>query len=120
MLSPLLAARRSSSSAAAYRLVVARRAPRVQPCDLLGLDLVRHGHDRVFAGGQRRRLGFDEAVDADDDLLVALDCLEPRGVALDELALHVAHLDRGDGAAELLDVIELSQRRALEFLDLVL
>ena len=62
---------------------VALRAPCVKARDLLGLDLVRHGEDRAFAGRKRRSLGFDEAVDADDDLLAALDRFQPQRVRLD-------------------------------------
>ena len=57
---------------------VARCAPGLEPLDLLGLDARRHGQDRAFAGGERRGLGLGEAVDADHDLLAALDRLEPR------------------------------------------
>ena len=90
------------------RLARRARAPGLEPLDLLGLGLLRHRHDRA----RRRRSSGEgsvssEAVDADHDLLAALDRLEPRGVGFDQLLLHVADLDRGDRAAHLLDAREL-------------
>src|SRR5208283_5719285 len=75
--------------------------------DLLGLDMLWHHHDRVLAGGERRRLAFDELVDADDDLLARFDRLEPSRVRFDELRLHVADLDRGGRASKFVDLLEL-------------
>src|SRR5208283_3756782 len=66
-------------------LLLARRTPSLQALDLLGLDMLWHHHDRVLAGGERRRLAFDELVDADDDLLARFDRLEPSCVRFDEL-----------------------------------
>ena len=63
-------------------------------------------------------LGLGEAVDADDDLLAALDRLQPRGVGFHQLLLHVAALDRGDGAAHALDERKLLQSLVLQLLDL--
>ena len=96
------------------RLGVARCAPGFQPLDLVGFGLRRDRHDRLDAAGQRRRLGFQVFVDADHDLVAALDRLQPRGVGFDELLFHVAGLDRRDRAAHLLDAPELLvARRAL-------
>ena len=107
MLPPLAAARFSSSSAAATALAsrAARQAfsrsiwSRSASSDTVMID--------IDAAGQRRRLGFEIFVDADDDLLAALDRFQPRGVGFDQLLLHVAALDRGDRAAHLLDALEL-------------
>ena len=100
------------------RLGVARRAPGLQPLDLIDLGLLGHGHDRLDAAGERRGLAFEIFVDADHDLIAALDRFEPRGVGIDQLPLHVAALDRGDRAAHLLDALELFLRLALELVDL--
>ncbi len=51
ILPPLVAARFNSFSAVGNRRVVARRAPGLEPLDLLAFGVVRHGHDRV----RRRR-----------------------------------------------------------------
>ena len=64
------------------------------------------------AAGERRGLGLEIFVDADHDLLAALDRFQPRGVRFDELLLHVAGLDRGDRAAHLVDALELFLRLA--------
>jgi hypothetical protein len=97
--------------------IVARRAPGLQPRNLLGLDLVRHGEDRLVAGGKRRGLRLNEAIDADDGLLAALDRLQPLGVGIDEPLLHVARLDRLHRAAHLFDLVELVPRLRLELAD---
>ena len=89
------------------RLLIARGAPGLEPLDLLGLGLRRHGEDGVGSAGERRRLALDEAVDADHGLLAALDRLDPARVRFDQLLLHVALLDRDDGAAHRFDVREL-------------
>ena len=51
MLRSSRAAARSSFSAAVDRLLVARRAPGLEPLDLLGLGLRRHGEDGVGCAG---------------------------------------------------------------------
>ena len=56
---------------------------------------------------------FEIAVDADDDLLAALDRFQPRRVGFDQPLLHVAGLDRGDRAAHLVDALELFHGLAL-------
>src|SRR6185295_14677755 len=98
-------------------LCVARGAPGLQALDLFGFDVMRDGQDRAFAGRKRRDFGLDELVDADDDLLAALDQLQPPRVRLDELRLHVARLDRRDRAAHLVDTGKLLPRLALELFD---
>src|SRR5262249_54085522 len=103
-----------------HRLVVARRAPGLEPCDLLGLDVIRHREDRVLAGGERRLLALDEAVDADHGLLAALDRLEPPRVRFDQLLLEIPGVDRGNRAAHPVDALELLARLALERGDLAL
>ena len=103
MLPPLVAARLSSASASATALVVARRAPGLEPLELVALGVFRHRHDRIDAAGERRGLGLEIFVDADHDLLAALDRFQPRGVGFDQLLLHVAGLDRGHRAAHLVD-----------------
>ena len=100
------------------RRVVALRAPGFQPFDLAALGVFRHRHDRLDAAGERRGLALEIFVDADDDLLAALDRFQPRGVRFDQLLLHVAALDRLDRAAHLLDALELFLGLALERLDL--
>ena len=95
---------------------VAVFAPGLEFADLLGFHRGIDDHDRVDAAGQRRRLGFGEFVDADDDHVAGLDLRKPAGVALDEAALHV--VDRRDGAAHFLDRCEFGlgfflQRRDL-------
>ena len=57
-------------------------------------------------------------VDADNDLLGALDRLEPRAGRGDELLFHVAGFHRLDRAAHVLDALELLFRLALKLLDL--
>ena len=42
-------------------VVVARRAPGIEPLDLLGLGFRRHRDHCLVAGGQRRRLGLDDS-----------------------------------------------------------
>ena len=74
------AARLSSASAAATAAGVALRTPCLQSLDLAGLGLGRNRHDGIDAAGQRRRLALEIFVDADHDLIAALDRLEPRGV----------------------------------------
>ena len=114
MFAPLAAARRSARSASLDPRVVAVRAPRVEPCDLLGFGLGRGHHDRVLAGRQRRGLGIGERVHADDDLLAALDRLEPAGVGFDELGFKHARLDRLDRAAHRVDSGDFRDRLALQ------
>ena len=100
------------------RLGVAGRPPRLETLDLLGLDFRRHRQDRAFAGRQRRDFGRRELVDADHDLLAALDRLQPRGVGFHQPLLHVARFDRRDRAAHLVDAGQLLLRLALELIDL--
>ena len=52
----------------------------------------------------RLLLTLGEAVDADDHALAGLDLLLPAERRLLDLRLHEALLDRGDGAAELVDL----------------
>ena len=80
--------------------------------------MLRHDHDLIVARGERRRLAAGEFVDADDDLLAGLDRLEARGIGFDQLALHVADLDRRGGAAEVFDLLEFGFRLCLQFGDL--
>src|ERR1700686_2043516 len=65
MLRPAPAARAGGARAGRHALGVARRAPGPQPRDLLAFDVIGDGEDRILAGGERRFLGLDEAVDAD-------------------------------------------------------
>ena len=51
-------------------------------------------------------LGLGEAVDADDHALARLDLLVPAEGGVLDLALDEALLDRGDGAAELVDPLD--------------
>src|SRR5262249_23301958 len=95
-------------------LLVAARTPGLEPLDLLGLGLWRDGDDRVGGAGERRRLALDEAIDADDGLLAALDRLDAPRVRFHQLLLHVALLDRGYRATHRLDVRELLLGLALE------
>ena len=70
-------------------------------CGALALALFAGGVEAVELDAARSVLG--EPVDADDDPVAGLDgCLEAVGGLLD-LALDEAGLDRGDGAAELVD-----------------
>ena len=55
------------------RAAVTLLAPGIEPRDLVGFGFGRNGQHRARGGGQRRRLGFGEAIDADHDLLAALD-----------------------------------------------
>src|SRR5262249_52168487 len=82
-----------------HRRSVPRGAPRPQAGDLVGLDLGRHRENGALLGLKRRRLGFGEAIDTDDDLLTAFDRLDPARIALDELRFHVAVLNRRHRAA---------------------
>ena len=92
---------------------VAAGAPGFQAPDLLRLDLRRRFQDQVVARGERRGVGRGEHVDADDNLLAALDRLEAPGVGFDELALHVALLDRRNRAAHFLDRLKFRARLGL-------
>ena len=76
---PAVAARLSSFERGLHTALSSRAARQaLQPLDLVALGFRRHGQDGFDAAGQRRRLGFEELVDADHDLLAALDRLEPR------------------------------------------
>ncbi len=110
MLRPSAAARRNSFNDARDRLGVALRAPSLELFDLGGFGFRRDGEDRVGGVGQRRRFGFDEAVDADHGLLAALDGFQPRSVGFHQLLLHVALLDGGNGAAHRIDGGEFLKR----------
>ena len=103
MFAPLAAADLQRSERLAHAPFVALRPPRLEPGDLLGLRFGRGDHDRILAGRQRRGLGIGESVDADDDLLAALDRLEPAGVGFDQLGFQHAGLDRLDRAAHRVD-----------------
>ena len=107
MLRSSCAAARSSFSAAATALS-SRRARQALSRSICSAstcgDTVRIG---VGGAGERRGFGLDEPVDADHDLLAALDRLDAARVRFDQLLLHVALLDRGDRAAHRLDVREL-------------
>ena len=62
MLRPLAAAARSAAQRLVDPRLVARRAPGLQPRDLLGLDFgARATRIDALAGGQRRGLGVGEA-----------------------------------------------------------
>ena len=117
MFCPLAAAARSADDRGAHAGLVAARAPGLQRGDLLGLDLRGRRHDQIVAGHQRRRIAFRELVDADDDLLAALDRLEPARVGFDELALEIAGLDRRDRAAHRVDRREFRLGFGLQRLD---
>ncbi len=97
---------------------IAPGAPLVEPLDLPALGAFGDRLDQLVAVGKRRVLGLGEAVDADHDLLAALDRLEPLGVGFHELRLHVAALDRGNGAAHALDQRQFLQGLALQLRDL--
>jgi len=62
-------------------------------------------------GGKRRRLGFGEGVDADDFRLARFNGAQAQGIGLDQRLLHIAGLDRGNGAAQI--VVALRYRDAL-------
>ena len=99
-LRPSLAAALSSASAAADGRRVARGAVRLQALDLLGLGPGVDGEEAaVLAGGERRGCGLGVAVDADHLLRAAGDGADADGGALDQPALHVAGLDRGQRPA---------------------
>ena len=71
------------------RFGVARRPPGVEPRDLVALGLMRHGHDRIVAAGQRRGFGFEITVDADDDCSLRSIASSRAVLHLDELLFHV-------------------------------
>jgi hypothetical protein len=78
-LRPSCAAARSSAERLLVRRFAsraARQALRLSTC-WASTRRIDH-HDRAFARGERRGFGLGEAVDADDDLLAALDGLEAR------------------------------------------
>ncbi len=62
--------------------------------------------------------GLEIFVDADHDLIAALDRFQPRGVGFHQPLLHVARLDRGHRAAHLVDALELFLGLGLERVDL--
>ena len=62
--------------------------------------------DRILVGRQRRGLGIGEGVDADNDLLAALDRLESPRVGFDQLGLEGASLNRFDGPAHRIDRVD--------------
>ncbi len=101
----------------AHTLRIAARPPGGERCDLFRLGFGRGNEDRILAGGQRRGLGVREGVDADDDLLAALDRLEAARVRLDQLGFHDARLDRRDRAAHRVDRGEFGERLGLERCD---
>ena len=68
--------------------------------------------------GQRRRLGLGVDVDADDLQVAAFDPRATLRVRRDELALHVAGLDRGHGPAHRLDPVDLRLGALDELADL--
>ena len=103
------AAAASSASAASTAVGVARRAPGLQALDLPALDGGIDGHDRAFAGRQRRGLGLGEGVDADHGLLAGLDGGEALEVRFDQALLHVGRLDRGHRAAHVGDARHLGR-----------
>ena len=81
---------------------IALRAPELERRDLLGLEPGGHHEDPALGvGGQGRRLGLGEPVDADDGLLAGLDPADPLPVGVDQGRLHVG--DGGHGAAVLGD-----------------
>ena len=118
MLPPVFAALRKAFERRGDGLRVARVAPGGEPLDLPGLRFRRHGDDRFGGIRQRRRFGLDEAVDADHDLLAALDRFDPARIGFDELLLEIALLDRGDGAAHFFDLGQFLFRRLFELGDL--
>ena len=95
------ATRASSSSARRdRRRRRARRATRPAPRPARPRPRDRRRGSRRRSG-QRRRLGLDVAVDADQHLLAGLDPRDPLAVRLDQRRLHVRH--RLDRAALLVD-----------------
>ena len=75
-------------------------------------------HAAVIATDERRRKPLRPRVDADDDLLAALDPRHPRRHRSDELLLAVAILDRALNAAGGRDLRELGARTGAQRLDL--
>ena len=61
-------------------------------------------------GGQRRRLGLGEPVDADDDLVAGLDPAAPRGAARRPARSSCSRLDRRDRAAQRQHPLHLGPR----------
>ena len=104
MLAPLLRRLAQFRKRRGDRIGVARRAPGIEPLDLIGLGFLRNGENRIGGIGQRRRLGLDETIDADHGLLAALDRLDPARIGFDQLLLQIAGFDGGNGAAHRLDL----------------
>jgi hypothetical protein len=80
--------------------------------------LWRDSQDGIGRAGERRGLGLDEAVDAHDGLLAALDRLDTARVRFHQPLLHVPLLDGGDRAAHRLDIGQLVLGLGLERRDL--
>ena len=100
----------AASSAPPHRAgpASARPARRARPPPRLRLA-VDGLHGRVEVGGQRGRLGFGEAVDADDDSPRRTRSV-PAARARPPARLHVAGLDRGDRATHHLHPVHLPPR----------
>ena len=116
MLVPSLAAR-SSSASAALTALASRASRQALSCSICCGSMA--GSTTMIApspADKRRGLGLGPLVDADHDLLAALDLAQPLGVALDEAPLHV--VDRLHRAAHGLDGGELRPRLLLQLRDL--
>jgi hypothetical protein len=119
MLRPSRAAASSAASAGRRSGGVAPRAPGLEVFHLAGLGRGVDGQEAaVGPGRQRRGLALGVGVDADHDLLAAFDGLQAPGARSRPAALHVAGIDRGDGAAHGVDARELGARLGLQLLDL--
>ncbi len=99
--------------------IVARFAPRFERRHLLGfgggID-TEIGRLRV-AGQERRRRALGKRVDADDGLRAGFDRLQAARIRFDEALFHVALFDRGDGAANSLDLGQLGARGGAQLHD---
>ena len=98
--------------------LVAPGAPGLQPLYLVALGPRRRRVDQTVPRRQRRGISVGERIDADDDLLGLLDRLEPRGVALNQLLLEIAALDRLHRAAHRVDRRQFRASLGLELFDL--
>ena len=96
--------------------LVAGLPPGVKPGNLVLLDCRIDDHDAAIARRQRRGFALLPTVDADDDGFIGLDPVQTGGVRFDQPRLHV--FDRGDGAAHLVQRLQLGAGAGFQFLDL--